>query len=915
MKLKDPYQQREAEKYEKPIASRELILHTLSESPHPLDFASLAEALHLTDEIDNDALKKRLRAMERDGQLLYNRKRQYIPVARADLISGRVMGHADGFGFLIPDDGSPDLFLHAKQMASVMHGDRALASVSGIDQRGRREGAIVEVLERGTEQVVGRLMIESGFAFVIPDNKRITLDILIPPDQLNGATAGQIVVASITEYPTKRAKPIGKIVEVLGDHMAPGMEIDIAIRSYELPYEWPDAVREESDHFGYEVPESAKQGRKDLRSTALVTIDGSDAKDFDDAVFCERKGDHWRLLVAIADVSHYVRVGMALDKEATLRGTSVYFPGKVIPMLPEILSNGLCSLNPKVDRLCMLCEIHIAQDGSILSYEFAEAVMHSAARLTYDQVAAMVVEQDATLREQFAPIVGHLDNLHALFKILHKSRTERGAIDFETTETRILFSSDRKIDNIVPTERNDAHRMIEECMILANVCAARFVKKHEIPALHRIHAGPTPAKLADVRTFLGGVALSLGGGEDPQPADYAQVLQQIQGRVDFHLIQTVLLRSLSQAQYSPEGETGHFGLAHEDYAHFTSPIRRYPDLLVHRAIRHILQGGTAQNFHYSHNDMVLLGEHCSMTERRADDATRDVMAWLKCEYMQEHVSESFDGVISGVTNFGLFVELSDIYVEGLVHVTALTSDYYRFDPIRHRLTGENSGRTFHLGDKIRVTVVRVDLDERKIDFVLAKDQPDQLEKPSKTKRSSKAKAAEAPAAKPIRAKKTASTPKTGSRTKAKASSKPKAKSKTATSSKGAKPKVASKSVTSKTIKPKAAKVKVSAPNVVPEKSVIEPTKAKTVKATKPASTSESVKATKPKVSTAKPKTEKTKTATAKTDKPKATKPKASKPKADASATPKAKTTHPKADTKSKTAAPNTSKTPRPKKTS
>lgn len=737
MKLKDPYLEREAEKYDNPIPSREVILQVLTDSDHPLDFASLAEALGLREEQDLDALKKRLRAMERDGQILFNRRRQYVPVARADLISGRVMGHPDGFGFLIPDDGSPDLFLHAKQMDSVMHGDRVLASVRGLDPKGRREGAVVEVLERATEQVVGRLLVEQGIAFVVPDNKRITQEILIPPDQLNGAQSGQIVVAAIIEHPTKRSRPIGKIVEVLGDHMAPGMEIDIAIRSHELPFEWPQAVTEEADKLGHKVPERAKKGREDLRQIPLVTIDGADAKDFDDAVFCTRDGEHWRLLVAIADVSYYVKPGSALDKEATLRGTSVYFPGKVIPMLPEILSNGLCSLNPQVDRLCMLCDIKLDDEGTVIEYQFKQAVMNSAARLTYDQVAAMVVDHNRELRAEYESLVPHLDDLYALYHVLNHARLERGTIDFETTETKILFGEDRKIAAIEPSVRNDAHKIIEECMILANVCAARFLKEHDIPALHRVHAPPSAEKLEDLRAFLAGVGLSLGGGMEPDPADYARVLQQVQGRADFHLIQTVLLRSQSQAQYSPDTETGHFGLAHEDYAHFTSPIRRYPDLLVHRGIRHVLEGGTAANFMYSHADMQALGEHCSMAERRADDASRDVTAWLKCEYMQEHVGEVFDGIITAVTNFGLFVELSDIYIEGLVHVTALTNDYYRYDPVRHRLTGESSGRTFRLADSIRVKVVRVDLDERKIDFVLADGAEKSEKRSSRTAKTSK----------------------------------------------------------------------------------------------------------------------------------------------------------------------------------
>ena len=735
MKLTDPHYQREAEKYDNPIPSREVILHLLGERGQPLDFASLAEALHLHQDIDLDALKKRLRAMERDGQLLYNRRRQYVPIARTDLIAGRVIGHPDGFGFLKPDDGSPDLFLHAKQMRTLLHGDRALVSVRGLDPKGRREGALVEVLARGTTQVVGRYFLEGGIGFVTPDNSRIAQDILIPPDATNGAKHGQIVVATIVEQPSKRAQSSGKIVEVLGDHMAPGMEINVAIRSHELPFEWSEEVLEAADGFSIHIPPADTEGRLDLRKTPLVTIDGEDSKDFDDAVYCERDGNGWRLLVAIADVSHYVTPGTAIDREATRRGTSVYFPGKVIPMLPEILSNGLCSLNPHLDRLCMVCDIRIGARGKLLSYTFHEAVMHSAARLTYTKVANMVVTRDATAREEYPDLVPHLDDLYALFKVLRKARDKRGAIDFETTETRIIFDAERKIEAIVPSERNDAHKLIEECMILANVCAAKFLSKHKIPALHRVHEGPTSEKLADVHQFLAGLGLTLGGGDEPEPADYAALLATLQTRPDRHMIQTVLLRSLSQAVYSPQ-VLGHFGLAQDYYAHFTSPIRRYPDLLVHRAIRHILQGGTASDFSYSFNDMVTLGEHCSMTERRADDATREVTAWLKCEYMQEHVGESFSGVVSGVTSFGLFVELRTIHVEGLVHITSLTSDYYHFDPVRHQLTGENSGRIYRLGDTLNITVARVDLDERKIDFILTNDEtnkPRKGKKPVKKK--------------------------------------------------------------------------------------------------------------------------------------------------------------------------------------
>ena len=711
----DPFFEREAAKYERPIASRERILEVLADTG-PIPFEPLAAGLELDDEDGLEALRRRLRAMERDGQLLRNRRNCFLPADKAQMVPGRVIGHPDGFGFLVPDEGGDDLFLSAREMRSLLHGDRAVARVTGIDRRGRREGAVVEVLERANHEVVGRYFHERGIGFVIPDNKRLSQDVLIPPDQAGDAADGQIVVAAIVEQPSKRTQPIGKIVEILGEHMAPGMEIDVAIRSHELPHVWPLEVEAEIGHYGEEVPEEAKRGRIDLREVPLVTIDGEDSRDFDDAVYCEPNGKGWRLLVAIADVSHYVQPGSALDKEAFKRGTSVYFPEQVIPMLPEVLSNGLCSINPDTDRLCMVCEMQIDGHGNIKSFEFFDAVMRSHARLTYNKVAEMVVERKVERRREYESLVGHLDDLYALYKVLRKAREKRGAIDFETTETKIVFGADRKIERIVPAERNDAHKVIEECMIAANVCASHFLARHEIPALHRVHAGPSLEKLEGLRAFLGEVGLSLGGGDDPEPKHYAKLLSQIQQRDDAHLIQTVLLRSLSQAIYSPE-TIGHFGLAHEYYAHFTSPIRRYPDLLVHRAIRHILGGGSAASFRYGMQDMLTMGEHCSMAERRADDATRDAVDWLKCEYMLDKVGEEFDGFITSVTGFGLFVALKDIYVEGLVHVTSLDNDYYQFDPVGHRMTGERSGRVFRLGDPMRIRVARVDLDERKMDFL------------------------------------------------------------------------------------------------------------------------------------------------------------------------------------------------------
>jgi ribonuclease R len=687
----------------------------------------LVATLGLEGEDDLEALRRRLRAMERDGQLLRNRRGGYGLVDRMDMVRGRVIGHPDGFGFLVPDEGGDDLFLAPRQMRQVMNGDRVVARVTGLDQRGRREGAIIEVLEHNTHRVVGRIYFEAGISFVVPDHKRLTQDIRIPPEAVGGARHGQFVTAEIVEQPNKRSGPVGRVVEVIGDHMAPGMEIDVAMRAHEVPHFWPDAVEAEIEGMSDKVSPAAKRNRADLRDTPLVTIDGADSRDFDDAVHCKRTPSGWKLTVAIADVSHYVKPGTALDAEAHLRGNSVYFPERVIPMLPEILSNGLCSLNPQVDRLCMACEMTIDRQGKVTRSRFMEAVMRSHARLTYDQVAAILIDRDEKLSAKFEPLLEPLEELYALYKALRKLRAKRGAIDFETTETRIVFGADRKIERIVPVQRNDAHKIIEECMIAANVCAARFLNRHKLPTLYRVHEGPQADRLVDLREFLGELGLSLGGGEKPAAGDYARLLAKVQTRPDAHLIQTVMLRSLSQARYSPDN-VGHFGLAHQEYLHFTSPIRRYPDLLVHRAIRHHLQNEARKKsgkqtkpakFGYSESDMTSLGEHCSVTERRADDATRDAVDWLKCEYMMDKVGEDYEGIVSSVTSFGLFVELKDIYVEGLVHITALDNDYYHFDPAGHRLRGERMGKTYRLGDPIRVKVVRVNLDDRKIDFELA----------------------------------------------------------------------------------------------------------------------------------------------------------------------------------------------------
>jgi ribonuclease R len=744
----DPHAAREAEKYERPIASRELISETLEKGTGPMNHAQLCAALGLTDEEQVEALRRRLRAMERDGQVMRNRRDAYCLISKTDLVRGKVQGHRDGFGFVIPEEGGDDFYLSPRQMSLVFDGDTVLVRESGVDRRGRREGTIVEVLQRNTQQVVGRFAADGNAAFVSPENPRINHQILIERDATLGARDGQYVMVAITQQPDWRNQPRGRVVEVLGEHMAPGMEIEVAIRTYNIPHVWPEAAMAEAQAFAPEPTEADKKARIDIRHLPLVTIDGEDARDFDDAVYCEprKRGGGWKLWVAIADVSHYVKVGSALDKEATLRGNSVYFPDRVVPMLPEALSNGLCSLKPEVDRLCMVCEMTITKDGELDKFEFFEGVMHSKARLTYNIVAAMLDENhrdNDKWREHYSGVLPHVQNLHSLYGALRAAREKRGAIDFETVETKVVFSDQRKIERIVPVVRNDAHKLIEECMLAANVATAKLLQKLKLPALYRVHEGPPTERLKSLRQFLGELGLNLGGGDKPTPGDYQVLLEQVQERADLNVIQTVMLRSLSQARYQAENE-GHFGLNYDAYTHFTSPIRRYPDLLVHRAIRFLLHGGgesgvmswlrgsrkslrPADNvetlpkaviYPYEQKDLTALGELCSATERRADEATRDVMAWLKCEYLQDRVGEQFEGTVTAVTNFGLFVELSALYVEGLVHISALESDYYHFDAVKHRLVGEKSGRFYQLGDRVTVQVARVNLDDRKVDLEL-----------------------------------------------------------------------------------------------------------------------------------------------------------------------------------------------------
>jgi ribonuclease R len=679
------------------------ILAALNRAGAPLTAEELAERLDIRGR-ERRAFDAAVATLERSGAVVKNRAGSLLVATRLALQAGRIEGHRDGHGFLLPDDGGPQVFLSPAEMRQVLHGDRAAVRVTGRDSRGRPSGEIVEVLERATRRIVGRLHAEHGVMFLVPEDRRIAQDILVPPKEAGRAKAGEVVTVELVAQPSKHAQPIGRVAEVLGKYADPGMEIEIALRKFDLPHEFSKKALTAARALPEAVREEDLADRRDLRELGFVTIDGETAKDFDDAVHAVRDGRGFRLWVAIADVSHYVRHGEPLDADARERGTSVYFPRRVIPMLPEKISNGLCSLNPEVDRLAMVCEMMITPKGVVARYEFYPAVIRSRARLTYTQVWEMLSSGSAP---------AHLQTLYEVYGRLAEERRRRGAIDFETLETRMVFDAHGKIDKIVPEARNDAHRLIEECMLAANFSAGNLLSERSHPVLYRVHDVPAPDKVAALRDFLAELGLQLPGGEVPRPKDYAQLLDGIRQRPDFTLLQTILLRSLKQAVYSPDN-AGHFGLAFEAYVHFTSPIRRYPDLLVHRAIKACL--GRRR---YEGVDWDALGLHCSETERRADDASRDVENWLKCFYMKEHVGGEFTGAVTGVTSFGLFVTLDDYFVDGLVHISELGRDYFQFDAARHMLLGERSGQRFRLADRMKVKLVRVDLETRKIDFVPA----------------------------------------------------------------------------------------------------------------------------------------------------------------------------------------------------
>ncbi len=679
------------------------ILGALNAARAPLTREELGARLHVPRHARRD-FERALSALERAGEVVQNRAGSLLVAKRIALVAGRVEGHPDGHGFLIPDEPGSSIFLPPAEMRQLMHGDRAAVRIGGRDFRGRAIGEVVEVLERASRRIVGRLHSERGVLFLVPEDRRIAHDILVPPAEAGRAKAGQVVSVDLVAQPGPHAQPIGRVAEVLGHHADPGMEIEIALRKFDLPHEFSRKALAQARSLPDSVQTEDLQNRRDLRALEFVTIDGETAKDFDDAVYARREAKGWRLWVAIADVSHYVRPGDALDRDARERGTSVYFPRRVIPMLPEKLSNGLCSLNPDVERLAMVCEMAITPQGEVARYEFYAGVIRSHARLTYTEVWEKLSSGKAP---------ENLRVLYELFHALFAERTRRGAIDFDTLETRMVFDARGKIERIVPEPRNDAHRIIEECMLAANVCAGSLLHGRKQPVLYRVHDVPAADKVAALRDFLAELGQQLPGGEVPQPKDYARLLERIRKRPDFGLLQTILLRSLKQAVYSPSN-VGHFGLAFDAYVHFTSPIRRYPDLLVHRAIKAAL----AQK-KYLEQDWEALGRHCSETERRADEASRDVENWLKCYYMREHVGRTFSGSITGVVPFGLFVTLDDYFVDGLVHISELGRDYFQFDAARHMLLGERTGKRYRLADRMTVKLVRVDVETRKIDFVPA----------------------------------------------------------------------------------------------------------------------------------------------------------------------------------------------------
>lgn len=725
----DPHREREAQKYEIPIPSREYILATINKfDKDAVKRRALLKHFEIEDPLLQEAFRRRLKAMVRDGQLIKTHQ-GYVVATHMESCEGIVVIERDGEGYLHTESGQK-VHLGGSSLRGFYDGDRVEAQILKMEGRDKARGRVIRVLEAVTPLVVGRFIKNHETFELIPFDRKYNHNVIIPKEYREKASHGDIVQVEILrdeKYQFHR-EAVGKVIEILGDLSTPGIEVNIALRKFDIPHVFPKAAIKESESFGNKVALPKNSEHKDIRSLNLVTIDGEDAKDFDDAVYCEAsENGGYRLWVAIADVSYYVKPHSALDKEALKRGNSTYFPGSVVPMLPEALSNGLCSLKPKVDRLCVVCDMQINSVGEITRFSFYRAIMESKARLTYTEVAEMMKGNEA-LREQYAPLLPSLEALHTLYHIFYSARQKRGAIDFDSIETRILFDHNGKIKTIIPQVRNVAHKMIEESMLAANICAAKYIQKHKKPSLYRIHDTPPADKLLALRQFLAELGLDLSGGAKPQAKDFAKLIQRVAHREDKHMIETVMLRSLSQAQYSAKN-IGHFGLAYPVYTHFTSPIRRYPDLIVHRSIidiintqkRTLLDKITAKNKvkgALTLEECEKIGLQCSETERRSDEATRDASLALKCHYMEDKIDQHFHGVISGVASFGIFVELKDIYVEGMIHVTGLGNEYFEFDATHHRMIGERTKTVYRLGDPLEVKVVRVDSETKRIDFEL-----------------------------------------------------------------------------------------------------------------------------------------------------------------------------------------------------
>ncbi len=699
-----------------------MIVQVLEQQGVPLAFGALAKLLDVQGDQPRKALRRRLQRLVSGGQLLINRKAEYCLLEKIDAVTGIVSAHPDGFGFLVVGDGSPDVYLPYQEMRALLHGDRVAVRVGSTMRNGKRSGSVVEILERGKQTVVGEYRREHGVGYVV-ESGRIPHTFVVPNHQREGAQSGELVKIEITEYPSERREGQGKVVRILGDPADPGMLTEVAIEQFEIPTEWNGASRAAAQALGERVRAADKHDRVDLRDMPLVTIDGADARDFDDAVYAERSGDGWRLVVAIADVSHYVARGDALDGEAQRRGTSVYFADRVVPMLPESLSNGLCSLKPNVDRLCMVCDMQVTEQGKVTESRFYRGLMRSAARLTYDEVDHLQHEKTRPKRLKNFKYSSQINNLYGVFRSLKRARQRRGALDLDLPEVVIQLDQAGRIKRLVQRVRNDAHRLIEECMICANVEAAGFLRKHRLPTLFRVHDGPEPDRFDELRLLLQSLGIPVAEQARTDPQHLNRVLQKIVGRPDYAALAISVLRSLSQAVYQPKN-IGHFGLGLANYAHFTSPIRRYPDLLVHRGIGHILDRLKPGAFGYDLSAMEQAGRVCSMLERRAEEATRHVDARLKCAYMQDRIGEVLPGIVSSITHFGLFVTLDEIYVDGLVHVSSIGNDYYHCEAGGTRMTGERSGVSFGLGQAVRVRVMDVSIEQAKIDFELVQDTPD-----------------------------------------------------------------------------------------------------------------------------------------------------------------------------------------------